>query len=178
VDKRVVWAGRYAVFDELAAGGMASVYLACRIGEGESPRVVAIKKMFESFAKRPEFVTMFLDEAHVAARVRHPNVVATYEFLRIPDSLAIVMEFILGISLVDLGRIAEDRGQVAPLPVTVAVVTDALRGLHAAHEATNDRGEAFNLVHRDVSPHNILVGKDGISRVIDFGIAKAAGRPR
>ena len=104
-----MWAGRYAVFDELASGGMASVFLACRLGPGESARVVAIKKLFESFAKQPGFVTMFLDEAHIAARIRHPNVVTTFEFLRIPDSLGIVMEFVLGASLLDLLEIAADR---------------------------------------------------------------------
>jgi len=155
---------------------MASVYLACRLGPGEGPRVVAIKKMFESFAKQPEFVTMFLDEAHIAARMRHPNVVTTYEFLRIPDSLAIVMDFVLGVSLVDLTRIARDQKAIAPLGVTAAILRDALLGLHAAHEATDDHGKPFGLVHRDVSPHNIIVGKDGAARVIDFGIAKAAGR--
>jgi len=171
-----VWGGRYAVFDELASGGMASVFLACRLVPGESARVVAIKKMFESFAKRPELVTMFLDEAHIAARIRHPNVVTTYEFIRVPDSLAIVMEFVLGASLVDLHDIMADRSGIAPLPVTALVVHNVLEGLHAAHEATDEHGAPFGLVHRDVSPHNILVGKDGIARVIDFGIAKAAGR--
>jgi serine/threonine-protein kinase len=176
VGNRVVWAGRYAVFDEIASGGMASVYLACRLEGPEGPRVVAIKKMFESFAKRPEFVTMFLDEAHIATRIRHPNVVATHEFLRIPDSLGIVMEFVLGVSFDDLLAIARDRGVVAPLGVTVSIVRDALEGLHAAHEAKDDKGQLVGLVHRDVSPHNILVGREGVARVIDFGIAKAAGR--
>lgn len=172
----VVWAGRYAVFDEIASGGMASVFLACRLGPGDTPRVVAVKKLFEQFAKQPEFVTMFLDEAHLATRIRHPNVVATYEFLRVPDSLAIVMEFVLGTSLEVLSRIGRDRAQVAPLGVTAAILRDALAGLHAAHEGQSDSGAALGLVHRDVSPHNILVGKDGAARVIDFGIAKAAGR--
>lgn len=173
---RLVWGGRYAVFDEIASGGMASVFLACRLGAGESGRVVAIKKLFEQFAKQPEFVTMFLDEAHIAARIRHPNVVTTYEFLRVPDSLAIVMDFVLGAPLVDLARVARDRHEVAPPRVTAAIVCDALEGLHAAHESMDERGRPFGLVHRDVSPHNILVGKDGRGRVIDFGIAKAAGR--
>jgi len=176
VANRLVWAGKYAVFDELASGGMASVFLACRLGPGESPRVVAVKKMFEQFAKKPEFVTMFLDEAHIAARIRHPNVVTTYEFLRVPDSLAIVMELVLGVSFQDLTEISEERARLTPPEITSAVLRDALLGLHAAHEAKDDHGNPFGLVHRDVSPHNILVGKDGVARVIDFGIAKAAGR--
>jgi len=176
VTSRVVWAGRYAVFDEIASGGMASVHLACRLGAGETPRVVAIKKLFEQFAKQPEFVTMFLDEAHIAARIRHPNVVTTYEFLRVPDSLAIVMELVLGISLLDLSRIARERQRIAEVSVSATILNGALQGLHAAHELTDEGGAAVGLVHRDVSPHNILVGIDGSSRVIDFGIAKASGR--
>ncbi len=173
---RAVWAGRYAVFDELASGGMATVFLACRLGAGDRPRVVAVKKLFEQYAKQPEFVTMFLDEAHIAARIRHPNVVATHEFLRVPGSLAIVMDFVLGVSLLDLWAIHHDRGTFPPADVTATILCDVLEGLHAAHEAEDDRGQPFGLVHRDVSPHNVLVGKDGTSRVIDFGIAKAAGR--
>jgi serine/threonine-protein kinase len=176
VTNRVVWAERYAVFDEIASGGMASVFLACRLGASDTPRVVAIKKLFEQFAKRPEFVTMFLDEAHLAARIKHPNVVATYDFLRIPDSLAIVMEFVLGVSLDDLMTIGRDRGEAPSIPVATAILHGALEGLHAAHEAKDDQGKDYGLVHRDVSPHNIIVGKDGTPRVIDFGIAKAAGR--
>jgi serine/threonine-protein kinase len=164
------------VFDEIACGGMANVFLACRLGAGESARVVAIKRLFEQFAKQPEFVTMFLDEAHLAERIRHANVVTTYEFLRVPDSLAIVMEFVLGLSLNDLLRIARDRRQMVPPAIASAVMSNALAGLHAAHEATDDGGTALGVVHRDISPHNVLVGKDGTARVIDFGIAKAAGR--
>ncbi len=173
---RVVWAQRYAVFDEIASGGMASVFLACRLGPNESPRVVAIKKLFEQFARRPEFVTMFLDEAHLAARIEHPNVVATHEFLRIPDSLAIVMEFVLGVSLDDLLVVGREGGDAPTIGVATAMLHGALAGLHAAHEVRDDQGKPYGLVHRDVSPHNIIVGKDGTPRVIDFGIAQARGR--
>jgi eukaryotic-like serine/threonine-protein kinase len=176
VTTREVWGGKYAVFDEIASGGMASVYLACRLGPGDAPRVVAVKKLFEPYAKQPAFVTMFLDEAHLAARIRHPNVITTHEFLRVPGSLALVMEFILGVSLNDVFAVAASQGRPAAPGVASAIVRDILHGLHAAHETKDDAGAPLGLVHRDVSPHNAILGVDGSARLIDFGIAKAAGR--
>ena len=175
--EQVVWAGRYAVYDELATGGMATVYLAARMGPASDlPRIVALKKLAAQYTKQPEFVAMFLDEAHLAARIRHPNVVTTYEFLRTDDGLAIVMDFVLGQSLLQLLRTSLGAGTPAPLPVAAAIIAGALDGLHAAHEVKDDSGRTLGLVHRDMSPHNVIVGKDGIARVIDFGIAKASGR--
>ncbi len=176
--ERVVWGGRYAIFDEIASGGMATVYLAARLHvDTEVPRVVALKKLSAQFAKQPEFVAMFLDEAHLAARIRHPNVVATYECLRTDEGLGIVMDLVIGASLVSLARAGKGSMNLPPpLPITLAVITGALDGLHAAHQVSDDSGKLLNLVHRDVSPHNILVGRDGVARVIDFGIAKAKGR--
>ncbi len=174
----MIWGGRYAIYDELASGGMATIYMATRLGGDPTvPLVVALKKLAEQFAKQPEFVAMFLDEAHLAARVRHPNVVTTYEFLRTDEGLGIVMELVVGESLMQLGR-GHHPGEDSPppLPVTLAIVTGALDGLHAAHQITDDSGRPINVVHRDVSPHNIIVGADGLARVIDFGIAKAKGR--
>ena len=174
---RVIWGGKYAIFGEIASGGMATVYLAARLGRSsEIPEVVALKKLSAQLAKQPEFVAMFLDEAHLAARVRHPNVVTTYEFVRTSEGLGIVMDFVVGESFVELLRGQMDEADLVPLPIAAAIVAGALEGLHAAHETRDDTGRAIGLVHRDVSPHNILVGADGVARVIDFGIAKAAGR--
>jgi serine/threonine-protein kinase len=156
---------------------MATVYLARRLAESsEIPRVVALKKLAPQFAKQPEFVAMFLDEAHLATRIRHPNVVSTYEFLRTGEGLGIVMDLVVGESLVQLVRGPDAISGRAPLGVVAAIVIDGLEGLHAAHEATDDTGRSLGLVHRDVSPHNLLVGADGVAKVIDFGVAKAAGR--
>ena len=123
---------------------------------------------------------MFLDEAHIAGPAYgHLNVVTTWEFLRVSREFSChrrAMEFVLGSSLVDLQEIMAEKGILAPVPVTAALVHGALEGLHAAHETKDEHDQGFGLVHRDVSPHNILVGKDGVARVIDFGIAKAAGR--
>jgi serine/threonine protein kinase len=177
VQDRVIWGGKYAIFGEIASGGMATVYLAARLARSSDiPAVVALKKLSAQLAKQPEFVAMFLDEAHLAARIRHPNVVTTYEFLRTGEGLGIVMDFVVGESFVELLRGLAEEMEYTPLPIAAAIVAGALEGLHAAHETRDDAGRPLGLVHRDVSPHNILVGADGVARVIDFGIAKAAGR--
>jgi serine/threonine-protein kinase len=167
--------GRYALHDEIAAGGMATVHIGRLLGPVGFSRTVAIKKLHARII-RDRFVSMFLDEARVAARVRHPNVIGTLDVVALAGELFLVMEYVHGETLARLMRAVRDAGQSIPVPIIAAVMIGVLDGLHAAHEATNDRGEPLTLVHRDISPHNILVGTDGISRVLDFGIAKAAGR--
>jgi eukaryotic-like serine/threonine-protein kinase len=119
---------------------------------------------------------MFLDEARLAARVQHPNVVPTLDVVMDGSELLLVMEYVRGVSLSQLIRKARDAGLQLPPRVVVAILSGALHGLHAAHEATDEKGDPLELVHRDVSPQNVLVGIDGVARVLDFGIAKAAGR--
>ena len=167
--------GRYAIYDEISSGGMGSVHYGRLIGPVGFSRTVAIKCLHEQFLKDPEFISMFIDEARLAARVRHPNVVQTTDVVVLEDEVFLVMDFVQGESLSRLARSAGKRGRV-PLDVLSAVMVGVLHGLHAAHEATNERGESLHIVHRDVSPQNILVGADGVPRVIDFGIAKASGR--
>ncbi|HEY1692728.1 MAG TPA: serine/threonine-protein kinase [Polyangiaceae bacterium] len=168
--------GRYAVFDRIAAGGMATVHLGRLVGQGGFARTVAIKRLHPQFALDPEFVAMFLDEARLAARIRHPNVVSTVDVVNGEDELFLVMEYIEGEPLSTLLRSARDGGTTVDPALTAGVLVQALHGLHAAHEATNDLGEPLHIVHRDVSPQNVLVGADGIARVIDFGVAKALGK--
>jgi serine/threonine protein kinase len=119
---------------------------------------------------------MFLDEARLAARIRHPNVVPTLDVVATEGELFLVMEFVQGESLSRLMRASRQRKENPPPRVVAAIMADVLHGLHAAHEATSEKGEPLGLVHRDVSPHNVLVGADGVARVVDFGVAKAAGR--
>ena len=119
---------------------------------------------------------MLLDEARLAARIQHPNVVPTIDVVMHQDQILLVMEYVRGDSLSRLIRAAQLDGLVLPANVVVAILLNALAGLHAAHEATDERGQPLELVHRDVSPQNILVGLDGVARVLDFGIAKAEGR--
>jgi serine/threonine protein kinase len=166
---------RYALFDVIATGGMASVHLGRLIGPVGFSRTVAIKRLHENFARDPEFVAMFLDEARLVARIRHPNVVQTLDVVACAQELLVVMEYVAGESLALLIKRARSSGRLTPIPVVVDVLTSVLNGLHAAHEATDEKGLPLNVVHRDVSPHNILVGTDGVTRVLDFGIAKATG---
>jgi serine/threonine-protein kinase len=168
--------GRYALHGEIASGGMATVYVGRQRGQAGFARTVAIKRLHPQHAKEPEFVAMFLDEARLAARIRHPNVVPTLDVVATDGELFLVMEYVQGESLARLLRATRQRKEHAPTRVVAAIVTDVLHGLHAAHEATSEKGEPLGLVHRDVSPHNILVGTDGAARVVDFGVAKAAGR--
>ena len=163
--------GRYALYDEMAAGGMATVHFGRLLGPVGFSRTVAIKRLHAQFAKDPEFVAMFLDEARLAARVRHPNVVQTLDVVAADGELFLVMDYVQGESLARLAR-----GRSAPPRILASIICGVLHGLHAAHEARNERGEPLDIVHRDVSPQNILVGVDGIARVLDFGVAKAHGR--
>jgi serine/threonine-protein kinase len=155
---------------------MASVHLARRLGEAGFARVVAVKVLHDHLVQDAEFVSAFLDEARLSARIRHPNVVDVYDVATLEGRLSIVMEHVEGAALSALLSEARRRGQPLPAGFTLRVVHDALRGLQAAHDLTGEDGTELGLVHRDVSPQNILVGSDGMTRVVDFGVAKAAGR--
>jgi eukaryotic-like serine/threonine-protein kinase len=166
--------GRYVLFDEIAAGGMATVHLGRLVGAVGFSRTVAIKRLHPNLAKDADFVSMFLDEARIAARIRHPNVVGVLDVVNEDDEIFLVMDYVEGASLSRLARAA--RPGVIPARVAVTAITDVLHGLHAAHEATDDQGRPLGIVHRDVSPQNVIIGTDGVARVLDFGVAKAAHR--
>ncbi|HEX3773791.1 MAG TPA: serine/threonine-protein kinase [Polyangiaceae bacterium] len=168
--------GRYALFDQIAQGGMATVHLGRLIGPIGFSKIVAIKQMHESAARNPDFVAMFLDEARLSGRVQHPNVVATFDVIASGGEAFLVMEYVHGESLSALLRATRLRAERLAPAFAVHILCDVLAGLHAAHEATDEHAEPLNLIHRDVSPQNIMVGVDGVARVLDFGIAKAAGR--
>jgi serine/threonine protein kinase len=175
----VVWprvVGRYALYGEIAAGGMATVHFGRLLGPVGFTRTVAIKRLYPHFAKDAEFVAMFLDEARLAGRIRHPNVVQTLDVVASEGELFLVMEYVQGEPLSRLRRLATERAEPISPRIATSILCGLLHGLHAAHEATSDRGEPLDIVHRDVSPQNVLVGTDGIARVLDFGVAKAVGR--
>jgi eukaryotic-like serine/threonine-protein kinase len=168
--------GRYMLCGDIAAGGMATVHYGMLTGPAGFSRTVAIKRLHAQFARDADFVTMFMDEARLAARIRHPNVVQTLDIVALEGELFLVMDYVQGEALSRLLRASGTKGQPIPLEIVSSIVCGVLHGLHAAHEATADTGEPLGIVHRDVSPQNVLVGSDGIARLLDFGVAKAAGR--
>jgi len=155
---------------------MATVHLGRLLGPVGFSRTVAIKRLHAQFASDPEFVSMFLDEARLAARIRHPNVVPTLDVVATGGELFLVMEYVPGESIARLARTLREHHQTLPTRVLSAIMAGVLHGLHAAHEAKDERGVPLGIVHRDMSPQNVLVGTDGVARVLDFGVAKAAGR--
>lgn len=155
---------------------MASVWLGTTRADDGSVRVVAIKEMQPTLAHRATFRQMFLDEARTLSHVRHPNVVETFDVLSVDDELFLVMEYVDGPTLSEVVAAIAARGEQVPLDIGVRFLVDLLEGLEAAHGATSADGRPLGIVHRDVSPHNVLVGRDGRAKVADFGIAMAADR--
>jgi eukaryotic-like serine/threonine-protein kinase len=167
---------RYELIGELASGGMATVFLGRLGGVGGFQRFVAIKRLHPHLASEEEFIEMFLDEARLAAGIHHPHVVPILEVGESDSGYYLVMEYIEGDTLARLMARSLARAQPIPRPVLIRIVIDALAGLHAAHELVDADGQPVHLVHRDVSPQNVLVGVDGCSRITDFGVAHAASR--
>ncbi len=166
--------GKYRLLGELGRGGMASVYLAMVTGPARFNKLVVIKEIQTDLAYEPEFVTMFLDEARLAARLNHPNVVQTNEVGQDEYRFFMVMEYLEGQTLRSVLR-RVGRGPDAPLTLgmKLRVMVEALAGLHYAHELADYDGTPLSVVHRDISPHNIFVTYSGQVKVLDFGIAKA-----
>src|SRR3954463_9906369 len=147
--------GRYVLYGELASGGMATVHFGRLSGPVGFSRTVAIKRLHPQFAKDPEFVTMFLDEARLCGRIRHPNVVPTLDVVTTSGEIFIVMEYVAGEALSKLMKLASAR-MLRPTPRVVAsIVSSVLHGLHAAHQAKDEHGRELGIVHRDVSPQNV-----------------------
>jgi eukaryotic-like serine/threonine-protein kinase len=167
---------RYELIGELASGGMATVFLGRLGGVGGFQRFVAIKRLHPHLASEEEFIEMFLDEARLAAGIHHPHVVPILEVGESESGYYLVMEYIEGDTLARIMARSVALAKPVPRPVLVKIVLDALAGLHAAHELTDTDGTPVHLVHRDVSPQNVLVGVDGCSRITDFGVAHAASR--
>ncbi len=165
--------GRYVLYDPIARGGMATVHMARLIGAEGFSRIVAAKKLHEQYTEDADFVTMFLDEAKIASKIHHPNVVPVLDVVLSGTDVVLVQEYVHGVPLDKLLKASLACGQSVPVPIAVAIMSGVLSGLHAAHETKDELGEPLNVVHRDVSPQNVIVGSDGIPRLVDFGIAKA-----
>ena len=170
--------GSYEVIRRLSAGGMASLYLAKRVGAAGFARPVALKVIHPHLAENDEFSAMFVDEANISARIDHPNVVHVEELGQLKNgrTLFLAMEYVDGRLLAQLVRaLGKMQRRMSP-EVAVSVVAQVAAGLHAAHEVTDDDGRPLNVVHRDVTPHNVLVSYEGHVKIIDFGIAKSSQR--
>jgi eukaryotic-like serine/threonine-protein kinase len=160
--------GRYTLLCHLATGGMANLYLSRFTGSEGFEKLVAIKRIHDHLTEQVEFIQMFVDEARLASRISHPNVVQVLELGAVGNTHFIAMEYVDGETLTALVR----RCQL-PLRLCARIIANAAAGLHAAHELRANDGDMLNVVHRDVSPHNILVSYDGDVKVVDFGVARA-----
>jgi eukaryotic-like serine/threonine-protein kinase len=165
--------GPYELIRRIATGGMAEVYLARRAGPHGFEKLVALKRILPQFVRDPDFVAMFVDEARVCARLCHPNIVQVFDFGEHDTDLYMAMEYVDGTTAAKLIRAAASRSEEVPLDVTLHVILSILRALEYAHTARDDAGRPLNLVHRDVSPGNVLIDRSGAVKLTDFGIARA-----
>jgi serine/threonine-protein kinase len=168
--------GRWEVVRRLGSGGMADVYLAQARGDGGFEKLVAIKVMHAHLARTQRAVDHFLDEARLAARIHHPNVVAIQDLGKIGDDYVIVMEYVDGVDLERLLTSARAGERPVPIDIGLGILCRICDGLDAAHRATSPDGTPLGIVHRDVKSANVLVSRQGIVKVVDFGIAKAANQ--
>ncbi|WP_147447367.1 protein kinase [Corallococcus sp. CA054B] len=166
--------GSYQLLKRLATGGMAQIYLARRPGSDAPDKLLVLKRILPHLSENDEFVRMFLDEARIAARLAHPNVVQIYDLGAEGDTFFIAMEYIHGVDARRLWKRSETAGRPLPVPIVCRILLEACAGLDYAHKKTDAAGRPLGIVHRDVSPQNILVTFDGGVKVVDFGIAKAA----
>jgi len=166
--------GCYELLKEQDGGGMATVYLARRTGPGGFCRLLAIKRIRPDLAGDPAMVAAFLAEARVSALLRHPNLIAVHDLIEEGGAPSLVMEFVHGRVLSTVAQRGSELGRPLPLPLSVMIIVKALQGLAHAHEATDLEGRPLGLIHRDISPQNILLGFDGEVRLFDFGIAETA----
>ena len=165
--------GRYRLLARLGRGGMADVFLAVSAGPKSFSKLVVVKRLLPQWTEDELFIRMFFDEARLALRLNHPNVVQTYEVTGDEGGHSIVMEYLEGQSLRRVIQAARKAGSPLSVGESVRIMSEVLSGLHHAHELTGYDGTPLELVHRDVSPHNIIVTYDGTTKVVDFGVAKA-----
>ncbi|HEY5241991.1 MAG TPA: serine/threonine-protein kinase, partial [Polyangiaceae bacterium] len=168
--------GSYQLLVPIASGGMATVYLARQVGPGGFEREVALKLTHAFLREQPEWVMELVEEAKLASRIHHPNVVQVLDVQDGPSGVFLVMQYVEGDTLYGLSRRAAAASRRIPTDIALRILLDALAGLHAAHELRDAEGRPLEIVHRDFTPQNILVGVDGVSRLADFGVAKSVAR--
>ncbi len=174
--KKPIPFGKYLLLERINVGGMAEVFKAKAFGVEGFERLVAVKRILPSIAEDAEFITMFVDEAKIAVQLTHANIAQIFDLGRVGDSYFIAMEFVHGKDLRAIFDRARKRGETVPVPMACYVAMKVCEGLDYAHNKKDAAGRDLHLVHRDVSPQNVLLSYDGEVKVIDFGIAKAAGK--
>jgi hypothetical protein len=168
--------GNYLLLDRVNIGGMAEVWRAKSFGAGGFERIVAIKRILPNIAEDEEFITMFIDEAKITVQLTHANIAQIYELDNKVGSYYIAMEYVSGKDMRAVFDRCRKRGEPAPIPLSCYAIAQCCEGLDYAHRAKDKQGRDMGIVHRDVSPQNALISYDGEVKVIDFGIAKAAGK--
>src|SRR5690606_307627 len=162
--------------ERIGVGGMAEVFKAKTFGAEGFERLVAIKRILAHLVEDEDFVNMFIDEAKIAVRLQHPNIVGIHDLGRAGGTLYIAMEYVPGRDVRAIYDFEQERGGATPIGVACHIVMKMCEALHHAHFATGPRGEPLQVIHRDVSPQNVLISFDGEVKVADFGLAKARGR--
>lgn len=168
--------GKYLLLERIGIGGMAEVFKAKTFGAEGFERLVAIKRILPHLIEDDDFVKMFIDEAKIAVRLQHPNIVGIHDLGRAGGTLYIAMELVPGRDVRALYDVGQERGIRTPIGIACHIVMKMCEALHHAHFATGPRGEPLKVIHRDVSPQNVLLSFDGEVKVADFGLAKARGR--
>jgi serine/threonine protein kinase len=165
--------GKYEIVRKIATGGMAEIYLACVRGQAGFEKVVVLKRILPHFAEDPRFVQMFLDEARLAATLRHPNIADVYDVVEVDGTLFFTMEYIHGQDVRSIRAATRKRNEMVPLAIALAIVQGTAAALQCAHQKQGADGRSLGLVHRDVSASNVIVSYDGAVKLLDFGIARA-----
>ncbi len=168
--------GKYYLLERINVGGMAEVFKAKTVGVEGFERIVALKRILPSIAEDEEFITMFIDEAKIAVQLQHANIAQIFDLGKVDDSYFIALEYVNGRDLRGIFDDLRKQGQVMPMPQVCYLIMQLCEGLDYAHNKRDAQGRDLNLVHRDVSPQNVLIGYEGEVKLIDFGIAKAAGK--
>jgi len=174
--KKPIPFGKYYLLERINVGGMAEVFKAKTFGVEGFERIVAVKRILPNIAEDEEFITMFIDEAKIAVQLQHANIAQIFELGTFEDAYFIALEYVRGRDLRAIFDRIRQRGEVLPLPQACYVIMQICEGLDYAHNKRDSQGHELHLVHRDVSPQNLLVGYEGEVKLIDFGIAKAAGK--
>jgi eukaryotic-like serine/threonine-protein kinase len=168
--------GKYLLLDRVAVGGMAEVFAAKTFGVEGFESLLAIKRILPTMVEDDEFITMFIDEARIAAMLSHANLVKIYDLGKFEDTYYIAMEYISGRDVRLLIDKFRKKGQPVPIPMAIFVMSKIAEGLDYAHRKKDAQGRDLHIIHRDISPQNVLISYEGEVKIIDFGIAKAAGR--